>query len=402
MPADSLKKVFKKNAYSHVYNTGVEGRNIFENGEDYDVFTSYLSEYLSAPQDPENTKKSFTVKGRVYRGSPHQPKNYLGKVELIAYSLKPNHFHLVMREKEKGFQSRFLRSLSTRYSMYFNKKYNRRGSLFEGPYKSAKIGNLSVLAALTVFIHTHLQNDKDFKNGHSSYNEYIGERNTPWLKPEVILKRIKDYKDFAEKMSLSDSGNNLPRHLLLEPMSSPEKSVMLPDLERSQNKIKSEDSFQAVPSTHEIAPQQRIPEFIATSTIVFLLLFGLGLRNVTMSASASTSAVATLPSTSPSPTSSPVPEVAGETDYKEVEQIEEIIVPTEIEQKNTLVVKTEDGSLVNLRLKPDLNSEIVGKAKNGDRFEFMWGESGWYMVRLSDGAAYISADFIEVESEAGN
>src|SRR3989344_2821447 len=149
MPAKNLKRVNDSEIFCHVYNKGIEDRIIFADDADYQVFLGYLEDYLSPPKAPESTKKDFTVNGRVFRGVPHQPKNYFKKVELVAYSLKPDHFHLLLREITQKSLQAFIRSLATRYSMYFNKKYKRTGTLFAGPYKSVIVGNETSLLLLT-------------------------------------------------------------------------------------------------------------------------------------------------------------------------------------------------------------------------------------------------------------
>ena len=133
MPAKNLQRIDKEGLYFHIYNKGVEEKIIFSDGEDYRVFLRFLEEYLTTPQDPENTKKTFQIHGRTFRGTPHQPKNYFNAVELVAYSLMPNHFHLALSQVTKGSVENFIRSLCTRYSIYFNKKYTHSGPLFAGP-----------------------------------------------------------------------------------------------------------------------------------------------------------------------------------------------------------------------------------------------------------------------------
>src|SRR3972149_9961260 len=107
MPAKNLHRIDEEGIYCHIWNKGVENRIIFNDEQDYEVFLGYLKDYLTAPADPESIKKAFTVNGKTFRGMPHQPKNYLNKVELIAYSLIPNHFHLLVHQKTRGSVERF-------------------------------------------------------------------------------------------------------------------------------------------------------------------------------------------------------------------------------------------------------------------------------------------------------
>ena len=57
------------------------------------------------------------------------------KVKIICYCLMPNHTHLVIYDKNKML-SKFMHSLNVRYSIYFNKKYERIGSLFQDRFRS--------------------------------------------------------------------------------------------------------------------------------------------------------------------------------------------------------------------------------------------------------------------------
>src|SRR3989344_4623952 len=74
-------------------------------------------------------------------------------VDIGAFCLMPNHFHLLLREKEDGNISLFMKKLLTAYVMYFNKKYERTGSLFEGKFKSEPVREDNYLKYLFSYIH---------------------------------------------------------------------------------------------------------------------------------------------------------------------------------------------------------------------------------------------------------
>ena len=65
----------------------------------------------------------------------------------------PNHFHVVVREKQEEGISLYMRKLLTGYSMYFNKKYKRTGTLFEGTFKSTHCNEDRYLKYLYSYIH---------------------------------------------------------------------------------------------------------------------------------------------------------------------------------------------------------------------------------------------------------
>jgi len=74
-------------------------------------------------------------------------------VEIGAFCLMPNHFHILIREKENGGISKYMLKLMTSYSMYFNKKYERTGKLYEGVFKSTHLNNDKYLKYMYSYIH---------------------------------------------------------------------------------------------------------------------------------------------------------------------------------------------------------------------------------------------------------
>lgn len=376
MPAKNLHREDKEGIYSHIYNKGIEKRIIFNDEKDYEVFQGFLKDYLTVPQDPKNIKKEFKVHGRIFRGTPHQPKNYFNKVELIAYSLMPNHFHLLLHQKTLGSLESFMRSLCTRYSMYFNKKYKHKGTLFEGPYKSVKVSHQSGILLLTHYFHR--------EGDHSTYPEYQGLKDTPWVNIKTVLaieNKTGNYKDFVEKYVLSQEEEEHLDHVSIEPLEF--------HLERRENPTRSvENNAPAIPAdssgkievSRDLKPLQRMPEFLATGA-VFLLLLTFGIRNIMVSTTKSLN-----PPSSPS--------VLSET--KKVEDVKPKV--EDIKPKIIVTVKTDDGvESVNIRQNPTVNSEKIGQAKNGDTFEFVSLDSKWYEVKLATGSGFISAAYIEVE-----
>ncbi len=74
-------------------------------------------------------------------------------VDIGAYCLMPNHFHLLIKEKQENGISIFMEKLSTGYSMYFNKKYDRTGKLFEGRFRAEHLDSDEYLKYIFMYIH---------------------------------------------------------------------------------------------------------------------------------------------------------------------------------------------------------------------------------------------------------
>lgn len=110
--------------------------------------------------------------------------NFNQEIILLAYCLMPNHFHFFIKQKERGSIDKFMNSLGTRYTMYFNRKYKRVGSLYQGVYKAVLINNEGQFLHLSRYIHKQAL---ALKNQPCSYPEYTGTRKTAWINPEEVL-----------------------------------------------------------------------------------------------------------------------------------------------------------------------------------------------------------------------
>ncbi len=196
MPSKYTLRIFSENAYYHVFNRGVEKRTIFTDDSDYKTFLHLLKFYLS----PQNEAITHPFKDYPYMPPNIKPvrirpfTNLHREIELIAYCLMPNHFHLLIKQVTRDGMTKLMRSLSTTYTMYFNKKYQRVGSLFQGKYKAALVTQDNYLLHLSRYIHLNpllsgLMTGSDPVNWpYSSYQYYIGHKKADWVKPEIVLK----------------------------------------------------------------------------------------------------------------------------------------------------------------------------------------------------------------------
>ena len=133
----------------------------------------------------------------------------------------PNHYHLLLYQKDKYLIRDFMRSIGTKYSMYFNRRYKRVGPLFQGKYKAVLIESEDQLIYLTKYIHRNpveiLPSGSDLEGyKYSSYGNYLGRFSQRWLKSKKLLdiftssNKMLTYKNFVENMendysSVSDS-----------------------------------------------------------------------------------------------------------------------------------------------------------------------------------------------------
>ena len=230
MPAKNSIKIPIENGFYHIYNRGVNKQEIFNTPQDYSVFLNYLKEALSPiPKIQDLQKFEVEINGFTFIKPKRLPKNFYSEIDLIAYVLMPNHFHLIIKQNKRESMETFMRSLATRYSMYFNKSYDRVGSLFQSIYKAVLIENENYLLHLSRYIHLNpKKNFTDLTKAYSSYADYLGMKKTPWLNPHPVLdffsqpvspefKKINNYKDFVEKYNVNDQNHeNFLSDLVLE------------------------------------------------------------------------------------------------------------------------------------------------------------------------------------------
>ncbi|MGB2787631.1 MAG: transposase [Candidatus Saccharimonadaceae bacterium] len=170
MPTRHIVKVYAPNQYYHVFNRGWNLTKIFRDERDYRYFEGLLERHISPFPQTDNSGKPY--------------RHLFPDVHLNAYCLMENHFHILFYQyNERGVQM-IMQSILTAYTMYFNRKYGRRGPLFESTFKAVIILKDSQLQHITRYIHLNRRNYRDWK--HSSYRDYIGEPRD-WVDVRPIL-----------------------------------------------------------------------------------------------------------------------------------------------------------------------------------------------------------------------
>jgi putative transposase len=218
MPGKHIKKEYLAGGYYHIYNRGVEKRDIFVDASDYKYFLYLLKSYL-IPADQQKGLHPFQEISTINRGA------FAGRIEILAYVLMPNHYHLLLKQKDDNDFSEFMRALMTNYVMYFNKKYDRQGSLFQGVCRAILVDSDDYLLHLSRYIHLNpvAKGLHPFEKGatlrrelaeqYSSYGDYLQTRNTKWINKNIILEyfenlggdnlfKTKEYSQFVENLEL--------------------------------------------------------------------------------------------------------------------------------------------------------------------------------------------------------
>lgn len=149
-------KFVKGNIY-HIFNRGVEKRDLFLDESDKWRFLQGM--FLFNDKDGatnllwriEREKKRINFKVlREFIAVNRKDRKPL--VRIMADCLMPNHFHFLVEEIEDKGISRFMHKFGIGYTKYFNEKYERVGSLFQGPFKAVQVEKEIQLLYLLVYI----------------------------------------------------------------------------------------------------------------------------------------------------------------------------------------------------------------------------------------------------------
>ena len=194
----SLRKFeFANGDFCHVFNRGVDKRDIFLDKNDIYRFIKGMEEF--------NTVDSI---GSIHENSFIKNKQLGGKapklVNIICYCLNPNHYHFILEQLTDNGITKFMHKIGG-YSRYFNLKYKRNGALFQGKFKAVYLSDNDQLLKTSVYVNL---NDKVHSLGGkapklSSWDEYIGYCSSNFCKKDIILDQFKskeDYKKFAEEL----------------------------------------------------------------------------------------------------------------------------------------------------------------------------------------------------------
>ncbi len=175
-----MREPFDSRAYYHVYNRGVDKRVLFSDQWDFRRFCESL--YLF--NDTNYKHKGGRVIQRDIPLAGHELFTFDRDplVSIVAYCLVPNHFHMLLRQKEPNGISKFLHRVGMGYAKYFNKRYNREGRLFESPFKAKPVDLKEHLQLLPRYIHLNALDGTNI--------QWRAGQKTDWKKAKVLLNNF--------------------------------------------------------------------------------------------------------------------------------------------------------------------------------------------------------------------
>ena len=188
----------------HIIIRGNDRNDIFYDNQDRYVFLKIL----------EETKEKF-------------------KIEIYSYCLMNNHVHIVLKIKDE-FLSKAMQSLGIKYSLYFNKKINRNGHLFQNRFFSKKIENFNYFLTVCKYVHRNPEKamiDKTENYKWSSFKEYVGKEKL--INKKVLLhyfnNDISEFKRYTLKNDDKEQLYNLAEFELIRKLTEEELSEIIKD-----------------------------------------------------------------------------------------------------------------------------------------------------------------------------
>ncbi|MCI8411061.1 MAG: transposase [Clostridia bacterium] len=222
----SIRKISKTKVY-HVILRGIDKQDIFVEEQDYNKFIKEI----------QKTKEKY-------------------KYELYAYCLMSNHIHMIIYDKNEQL-SKIIQSLAISYSLYFNKKYERSGHLFQNRFLSKSVEDRKYLVQVCRYIHQN-----PFKAKISKTDEY----------------RWSSYKEYIEKSNITDTefilsmfSNNLKTAL--------ENFIAFHNIEDENRGIKDIIEYEMIEKLTDYQVKQYIEETLGIDNVTEIKRLDIDIRN---------------------------------------------------------------------------------------------------------------------------
>jgi REP element-mobilizing transposase RayT len=193
--------------YYHVYNQGVDKRNIFMEAGDYVKFLKGMREFNS---ESKYEQRIFIKKKarKELSSEASELSSFLASlpklVDIICYCLNPNHYHFILKQLVEDGIAKFMHKIDLGYTNYFNRKYDRTGALFQGRFKAVHLKTDEYILWISGYVNGNSEIHKIAKAKDymwCSYLDYLGKRQGTLCNKEIILNQFKDiisYQEFVE------------------------------------------------------------------------------------------------------------------------------------------------------------------------------------------------------------
>lgn len=197
------KTIFANGEHYHIYNRGVDKREIFSDTKDYKRFLlsmNLLNDNSEGLMIEWRDFKKCNTKASLEDFLKPGFRKRTRLVEIVAYCLNPNHYHFILKQvSDKGIE-KFMHKIGISHTKHYNDKYKRSGSLFQGSYKAITIDSNEYLLHLSAYVNTNnfiheYSDNNDWE--YSSLPDYLGKRNSDIVTKNIILDQLKNINDYS-------------------------------------------------------------------------------------------------------------------------------------------------------------------------------------------------------------
>ena len=144
------------NSIYHVYNRGVEKRDVFLDSKYYFRFLSILKHYLNYDYPYSllaRSLKRIKSKGKRSRDFERlETKRIKPPAEIISFCLMPNHYHILLKQDSDIPLWKYMQRLGVAYTLYVNKRYGLVGHVFQGKYQVKVVSHQSSVSRVAGYI----------------------------------------------------------------------------------------------------------------------------------------------------------------------------------------------------------------------------------------------------------
>lgn len=193
--------------YYHICNRGVNKQVIFHDKKDYFRFlflVLYFQSTLKVRHINRMVKNFIQTLGQHSVLTIEEEVAKKRIVELVAFCIMPNHFHLILKGVEEGSIASYMQRVLNAYSKYYNTRYQKSGHVFQGPYRIIHIEDNEQLLYLSTYVHRNPREipkwlGREDQYEWSSYQDFVIEnRWRDLLLPGIVLGQFKSKEKYRE------------------------------------------------------------------------------------------------------------------------------------------------------------------------------------------------------------
>lgn len=196
------KIILATEEFYHILNRIVADEPAFDNKHNLNRVLDLVDFYRFKTDTSYSTFKDFPTKVRedflkkLYETTP--------LVDIFCFSFMPNHYHLVVKQLIDNGINLFISNFQNAFARFYNLKSKRKGSLFCHPFERIRIENEKQFIHVTRYVHLNhvtayiIKLDELESYPYSSYMDYMGKRNLPFLNKEYILNHFKNIKNYSK------------------------------------------------------------------------------------------------------------------------------------------------------------------------------------------------------------